>query len=450
MAPTIVGLISRVAGCSNWVSRKGTAGCSNWISRKAAAGSPIFLGGCGARISTMSVSDESVFCPSSLPSRISPWLMLPPAFEGGNMVYKFYSLADKKVLSLNKRGGGGEEELDLPDDDAKFVGSSHGWLALFNRRNCDLFLCNPLSRRQIKLPPIHTLPIPEKNLTGSYGCVSNVIISCSPDEEDCRAMMTYGPTDRLAFCWPGHSTEWTPIGAPFHEFEDGRIGRAYQAFVYSSRQKLFFCVTQYGEFEAWDLQDPRSPRMIPMVVSADRENYPWAARSEEELELKISCRSLKFLVVAEQSDELFLVRRFVMERMGPDGSYVEDIYYGLDRGYDDSVPYKTIGFDVHKYDQDDRALRYMDSSLDGLALFIGSNHGFALSASEFPELKPNTIYFTDLNLLIPVDSDSTYGGHDLGIFNYENRTFSPCYYPCDVQSIKRIVPQPMWFTPSQL
>ncbi|KAI3449824.1 hypothetical protein Pfo_006489 [Paulownia fortunei] len=253
-------------------------------------------------------------------------------------------------------------------------------------------------------------------------------------------MMTYGPTDRLAFCWPGRSAEWTPISAL----------TSHQDFVYSSRQKLFFCVTRHGEFEAWDLQDPLSPRVIPMVVSVDEDNYPLAARSEEEFELKImSCTCQKFLVIAEQSDELFHVRRFIMERMGPDGSYVEDVYYGLHRGYDDSVPYKTIDFDVHKYDPENKALRYMDKSLDGLSLFIGTNHGFALSAAEFPELKPNSIYFTD-TFSPPAWVDSTYGGHDVGIFSYEDGTLSPCYYPCDVQSIKRIIPDPMWFTPSPL
>ncbi|KAI3452249.1 hypothetical protein Pfo_008914 [Paulownia fortunei] len=333
-------------------------------------------------ISTTSVSGtESVLCPSSLPSRISPWLMLPPAFEeGGNMVYKFYSLADNKVLSLNKRGGG-EEELELPDDDAELLGSSHGWLALFNRRNCDLFLSNPLSRRHIKLPPLHTLTtIP--NIT---------------------------PAHTMAFLrtWKG-----------------------------------------------WDLGDPGSPRMVwkdEDELYIDEENYPWVARSEEEYEHKDLCRHLKYLVFAEHSNQLFLVGRRAMERMGPDGSYVEDIYYGPHRGVDDSVPYKTIGFDVHKIDREKGELRYMDGSLDGLVMFIGSNHSFALPAAEFPELKPNSIYFADAKEFTPPDWENmAYGGHDPGIFSYQDRTISPCYFPCDVQSIKRIKPSHLWFTPSPL
>ncbi|KAL3640605.1 hypothetical protein CASFOL_015573 [Castilleja foliolosa] len=40
-----------------------------------------------------------------------------------------------------------------------------------------------------------------------------------------------------------------------------------------------------------------------------------------------------------------------------------------------------------------------------------------------------------------------YGGHDIGIFDYENKTISSCYYPCDLQNFKQIIPQPIWFTP---
>ncbi|KAG8384866.1 hypothetical protein BUALT_Bualt04G0162900 [Buddleja alternifolia] len=527
-----------------------------WISRKAAARSPALppnslnsCGGCGGRsaatwqrrrMGTMSVvSDESVLCPSTLPSRISPWLMLPPAVEGteNNMVYKFYSLAEDKIISLNKRRGGEEEAANIelgPGDESELKGSSHGWLALFNPRNCDLFLSNPLSRRHIKLPPIHSLSIPKNNLAGGYGCVTNLIISCSPDEEECRAMMTFGPDDRLAFCCPGSSTEyfqksrsaatwrrrigtmsgvsdesvlcpltlpsrispwlmlppavegtennmlppihtlsipevnlkggygcvkdliiscspdeeecrammtfgtenrlafscpgcsteWTHIGELYDSEEDHDVARCYESFVYSSTHRLFFCVTQFAEFEAWDLQDPSSPRLTTMDMSCEDDDYPWAARSEEELNLKKMCRRLTFLVVDSSSGQLYHVTRHVMEHMAPDGSYVDFFDEGSDK-----CPYKTIGFDVHKIDSENNVL------------------------SDFPELKPNSIYFIDVNVLIPQGihyPNPTFGGHDIGIFNYEDGIFSPCYYPCDVKSFWRIFPPPTWFTPSPL
>lgn len=157
-----------------------------------------------------------------------------------------------------------------------------------------------------------------------------------------------------------------------------------------------------------------------------------------------------------------------MYRMGADGLPVERIYYGPMRGYyKDDVPCKTIGFDVHRYDPVARVFNYMDtgtgvhhkydpemkgfkytgggggSSLDGLALFIGANHGFALRADEYPGLKPNSIYFTDTEYVRQRwctedddDEERDFGGHDVGIFNYQDGTFSPCYFPSDYGSIQ--------------
>lgn len=51
----------------------------------------------------MSVSDES-----AVPS---PWLMLPPAFGGNDMIYKFYSLAENEVVSFNKTKDGDRKEI---------------------------------------------------------------------------------------------------------------------------------------------------------------------------------------------------------------------------------------------------------------------------------------------------------------------------------------------------
>ncbi|CAA0832376.1 Protein of unknown function (DUF295 [Striga hermonthica] len=130
--------------------------------------------------------------------------------------------------------------------------------------------------------------------------------------------------------------------------------------------------------------------------------------------------------------------------MGPDGSYVDDAYYEGD--WDQSVPYKTVGFDVHKYEPKTGKMVYMDRSLGGLALFVGPHEGFALPADDYQGLKPNSIYYTDMYYL---DAENRYGGHDIGVFNYENETFSPCYYPCDLKSMTtKISPNPIWFRPS--
>ncbi|EYU41831.1 hypothetical protein MIMGU_mgv1a024697mg [Erythranthe guttata] len=336
----------------------------------------IFAGGC-VGIRTASISDESV---PRLPPTTSPWLMLPPFFGegggggGGDMVYNFYSLAENEVLSF---AGDGKSELPLPYENAEFVGCSHGWIALFDNSNSDLFLFNPISGRHLKLPPIN-----------NYGCVTN----------------TGWPSAGLAGAWTGLPSENIPPPPPKSE----------------------------DEFDAWDLRDHRYPRRIPMDdVAVDYGQTFLASMDNHEAEIGY----LRFLVVSDHSDELFLVRRFVMERVNSDDD-------------SDDVPYKTIGFDVHRYCSKGRLFKYMDKgSLDGLAFFIGINHGFALCADDYIGLKPNSIYFTD-TYSPPDRCGNTYGGHDIGIFSYEDGTVSPCYYPCDVGSIQRISPSPMWFTPN--
>ncbi|GFP93313.1 hypothetical protein PHJA_001475700 [Phtheirospermum japonicum] len=146
--------------------------------------------------------------------------------------------------------------------------------------------------------------------------------------------------------------------------------------------------------------------------------------------------------------------------MGPDGSYVEETYFGRNRGWDKGYPYKTIGFDAYKIEpqeeeprEEEIKLRHAEGSLDGLALFIGINQSFAIGAAGVPELKlkPDCIYFTDDKEFTPlkwVARMYNYGGHDVGIFDYGSKSLSPCYYSCDYQSIEMAMPAPLWFTPT--
>ncbi|GER29652.1 hypothetical protein STAS_05541 [Striga asiatica] len=218
---------------------------------------------------------------------------------------------------------------------------------------------------------------------------------------------------------------------------------------------LFFCLTEFdcGDLEAWDLTDPTSPRLVWWNHKdlLGPENYIASLDDVKNIRLSetgIWTRELRYLVYAEDLRQLFLVTRHLVEQMAPDGSSVED----LDR---DDYPYKTVAFDVHKIDREEGGggkLSYVGGSLGGLSMFVGHNHSFAVMATN--GLKPDSIYFTEDRVFCPgnsyfgEDEETRYGGHDIGIYDYEKKTISPCYYPCDVGSLKRIVPPPIWFTPS--
>ncbi|KAL3647784.1 hypothetical protein CASFOL_008752 [Castilleja foliolosa] len=368
----------------------------------------------------------------------SPCLMLPPTFTSGSddMVYNMYNIAQNKVLKFNNR------KL-IPEEDTRIVGSSHGWLALYNERNYDLILTNPVTRRHVKLPPNEN----------EVSCRVKVILSCDAEQEDCQAMMI-DDGQRLAFCRPGRSpTEWTLLGAPNCRPPYHRLARSYEDVVYSRRHNLFFCVTEEtngDDFEAWDVSsEPPRLRWENRDDLLTHSKYgKWCFRAEDLLVAKGWCtENMMNLVFVEQTDQLFFVTRHIVRQMAPDGSTVED----LDN---DIYPYKTVSFDVLKLDWEldgeGGRLSHLDGgSLDGLAMFVGLNHSFAVSANEANGLNPNSIYFTDDKGFTPASKwDVPYGGHDIGIFDYENKTISPCYYPCDIQSFKKIKPEPFWFTPS--
>ncbi|KAL3615184.1 hypothetical protein CASFOL_040845 [Castilleja foliolosa] len=275
-----------------------------------------------------------------------PCLMLPPTYEEDNIVYNC---------------------------------SSHGWLALFNERNFDVILTNPITRRHVKLPPRKS---DEPQYFTSESGVSKVIISCDAEHEDCQAMLI-GDDSRLAFCRPGRSpTEWTPLGGrtrpPYHQ-----LSRCYEDIVYSRLHNLFFCVTETtngDDFEAWDVaSDPPRRRWENLDLLIYNNNYDnWLMRAGHLLEDKMGwfCEKFRCLVFAEQTDQLFFVTRHIVRQMAPDGSAVEVLG-------DDSYPYKTGWFDVHKVewelDGEGGRLSHLDGgSLDGLAMFVGLNHSLLL------------------------------------------------------------------------
>ncbi|GER35756.1 hypothetical protein STAS_12069 [Striga asiatica] len=152
------------------------------------------------------------------------------------------------------------------------------------------------------------------------------------------------------------------------------------------------------------------------------------------------------------AEDLLVVTQYPADSFDVDGLYVDGNdpdAYAFERG----LPCVTVDFDVHKYDPEDGEVKYVEGSgscLGGWALFVGLySDAVALRAADFPELKPNSIYFTDaLEDAVIEDDNFPTGGHDIGIFDYENKTVSSCYYPCDAKNMRKTFPAPMWFCPS--
>ncbi|GER35751.1 alpha-1A adrenergic receptor [Striga asiatica] len=105
-----------------------------------------------------------------------------------------------------------------------------------------------------------------------------------------------------------------------------------------------------------------------------------------------------------------------------DGLYVDGNdpdAHALERG----LPSVTVDFDVEKYDPEDGEVKYVEGSgLGGWAIFVG--------------------LYSDAQIDSLIEGCRT-GGHDIGIFNYENKTVSPCYFPCDAKNLRKTFPAPI-------
>ncbi|GER57795.1 hypothetical protein STAS_35621 [Striga asiatica] len=330
----------------------------------------------------------------------SPWLMLQPVYEAGatcsaatTLTYKFYNLAENR------------------------------------RKTCDLLLYNPISRRRIKLPPFYG----QHDYLRLLKCF---LIPSSPDTEKCVAVSLIYYANSMAVCCPFSSDNWTWFGA------NSKNSNYYIDCVYSTTQHTLFALTaDTYQLEAWDFT-ASPPELIRIMgefrsILEKKENLT----KKELLQSKddLTCWHCYYLVVA--GEDLLVVTQYIMLSVDSDGLYVDYEWDDLERPRFE-LPTVTIDFDVHRYDPEDGDLKYVEGScLGGWALFVGTHsHSVALHA---PELKPNSIYFTD-----PLATYRHQGNHDIGIFSYEDKTVSPCYYPCDPPNLKPIFPPPIWFFPS--
>ncbi|KAL3649304.1 hypothetical protein CASFOL_005707 [Castilleja foliolosa] len=365
------------------------------------------------------VSSRNIKSPPEKPLTSSkpvtlPWLMLPPKAGDDTMLCKFYDLVEDRVESLRV-------ELPYPDD-IVLVGSSHGWLAFFDRRTKYVYLSNPFAGRLLKLPSIDTLLDTDMKLGCGSGTISKLILSSSAAREDCIAMISFGPGHKPAFCYPisiwGRSDRWDslnddplyPDGLP--KYTDART---YEDLVYRSSQKIFSFITEFQI--AHDCGEPLFPSRLEEYALHSDFSFMIGRHQLEAFDIP-------YLLFNEQCGGLYIMTRFL------------------------SAGHKTIGFfafkvEYHECGMFQKKLILVDS-LDGLAVFVGLNHSFAVSSPAEFGLKPDSIYFTDAanaRVMPPAIH-----GHDNGVFDYVNKTLSPCpgpYYD-DAQTLST----PVWFTPS--
>ncbi|XP_059630117.1 F-box protein SKIP23-like [Cornus florida] len=324
---------------------------------------------------------------------------------------RFFDLEHKRVGRLN----------NVPRElyNSHCVGSSHGWLVLLDE-NTDLFLLNLFSRVRIQLPNKEALPhilSVQKNSEGTVlvtykvghyrqytsplkylhkQLIRKVILSSNPSHNNnYRIVIIDGNQLKLAFFRPGDDA-WTGL-------------------------------------EVWGFHGS-----LPIKITTIDPSFP--IKEVEEPWQKDLYTTRCYLV--ETSGDLLLVERYTGEYVH-DGVpvYEEDLLNGQ-TNHPLVCPYKTLQFRVYKLEFGQK--KWVEvKSLSNSMLFLDGNHSMSLSAHDFPEYKANSIYFTD-DYGDRMDEDYLYGGHDMSIFNLDDRSVEP-FYQCNMQKIQ---PPPFWVVPN--
>ncbi|KAG5628110.1 hypothetical protein H5410_013328 [Solanum commersonii] len=214
----------------------------------------------------------------------------------------------------------------------------------------------------------------------------------------------------------------------------------------------WLCYIQQKDYKMF-LYNPISGKIIylPSVETLhDVNNIIRNSQSvdEDDLDCKsFYCWHTDYLVYDDQTHELFIVTCYTTAGIDQE----DETLIPPEDNLDDQYPYQTLAFYVFKLDfiNDNHVeLQYLHDTFADHAFFIGSNIGFALSTTQFPELRPNSIYFTNNQTWAYKHRNNlNYGGHDLGIYDYKVRNISSCYYPVDLDKLQRILPAPIWFIP---
>ncbi|XBI03590.1 hypothetical protein VPH35_131986 [Triticum aestivum] len=310
-------------------------------------------------------------------------------------------------------------------------GASHGWLIVANQIS-DLVLYDPFTAALLPLPPI----------TGFTTCVEGVYRDgegktlvgyryewCTRDDVfDVHSLGGYfydkvvlsgppttGPTVALAIHLDGKRLSFARVGdSSWQQISVIRTGTdSYADCVYHGGR--FYAVTMEGKLESWDFGGgPDKPR--------------------------------KKTVIAEDNFHMFedaVITRYLLS--APWGHLLQVLVFF------DTRRENTARVEIDRLDLKSQTMVRLSSAeaLQGHAAFVGQNSSPSiLSTEEFPELRPDCIYFTTARLR----NHSAYESNrnewcGVSVYDLGRQTLEPAF-PSGGGHYGTIYPSEVWFTPS--
>ncbi|EOY25615.1 Cyclin F-box [Theobroma cacao] len=269
--------------------------------------------------------------------------------------------------------------IELPESHSKrFCGSSHGWLAAVDK-NMVITLLNPFKNGiTIDLPEIAVNP---KSASHQYD-VHKVILSADPlsHSDSYVVVVIYGLRCRLAF-YKSERKSWIYLDKGLTAFTDVIF---YKNLAYAIGTRSLIVSFDVNDGFDDNLESPKVKILMP------------ACRKVED---NIDSAYL----VESSTGDLFSIKKEID---------VEDYH---------PCAHFTKNFKVFKLVLDDQSGRLLEKevkNMNGDVVFVGDNHTLAVSALDFPEGQPNSIYFTD-DYYIATEYWPL-GPRDIGFFNMKD------------------------------
>ncbi|XP_058733489.1 uncharacterized protein LOC131605111 [Vicia villosa] len=307
------------------------------------------------------------------------------------------------------------------------VGSSHNFLIFLDNKGCP-FLVIPYSNAFIQVPPFTDSFIQHANIPSySYysqflhkSFISKAVLMSSPSPLQYTLAIMYDYPSKIAFN-SNHSTQKVILP---------EAKRSYCDIVFDNN--ILDALDEVRTVEGWDFHCQKVPKNILEVnnptIMIDKEEYK---------KFPIDKFSTKFYLVISGKEFMF-VERYIGNFVNVNG---EVVYEGSTLSYDqvENYPYRTKHFIMYKLYMVKEIWENI-KSLDGQVVFVGANESKLVDASRC-DGEGNSIYFTD-DRWEEMDLDYSYGGHDWGVFNFQDSSVK-LLAPYE----NKMNPPPIWVVP---
>jgi hypothetical protein len=358
---------------------------------------------------------------AGVPHARKPWLISWQPRRQINQNIEFRNLlSTHKTYKVSLRDG--QPQLD-------WCGASHGWLVASDELS-NLVLYHPFTFGTIPLPPItdlecvkavhdtegiiivgyrygedHRHEHTENSGVQEFGrwFYQKVVLSRDPSQgADYAAMIIHYDANRVSFARAREGC-WRLAAA----LADGSVDDRYADCAYHDGR--FYTVTLRGVLEVWDLRGGlQEPSKEVIIADGDKRGR----------------RVLTRFLVSTPCGRLVQIRTLRRHRHP-----------------------REIEVQVLEVDLGERRMVGLSSStaFKDHAVFVGLNHSACLPTKEFPELRPNCVYFTPPRL-VHLDNFGLPGWRGVGIYDLESQEFEhvfSCFGPKYAESW----PAEIWYVP---